>query len=133
MLGNLFLQNIFLLYYGYKDIGAAGTDSWQADLDYDDRTAFGPEVVTIRQFVPGTYYFYVHNFSNSGTSDSTVLSDSGAKVQVYRGNEPTPIKEFTVTQNQVGTYWNVFELTVGSDHSVNIETIDTYSDHVLYQ
>lgn len=87
-----------------------------SDLDYDDRTAFGPEVVTIRQFVPGTYYFYVHNFSNRGTSDSTVLSDSGAKVQVYRGNEPTPINEFTVTQNQVGTYWNVFELTVGSDH-----------------
>lgn len=123
----------FHLYYEYKDIGAAGTDSWQADLDYDDRTAFGPEVVTIRQFVPGTYYFYVHNFSNRGTSDSTVLSNSGAKVQVYRGNEPTPINEFTVTQNQVGTYWNVFELTVDSDHSVNIEAIDTYSDHVLYQ
>lgn len=122
----------FHLYYGYKDIGAAGTDSWQADLDYDDRTAFGPEVVTIRQFVPGTYYFYVHNYSNWSSANSSVLSNSGAKVQVYRGNETTPINEFTVTQDQVGTYWNVFELTVGSDHSVNIETIDTYSNTVLY-
>lgn len=102
-------------------------------FDYDDMSAFGPEVVTIRQFVPGTYYFYVHNYSNGGASNSTVLSNSGAKVQVYRGNEPTPINEFTVTQNQVGTYWNVFKLTVGSNHSVNIDTIDAYSDNVLYQ
>lgn len=122
----------FHLYYGNRDIGVAGTDSWQADLDYDDRTAFGPEVVTIRQFVPGTYYFYVHNYSNWSSANSSVLSNSGAKVQVYRGNETTPINEFTVTQDQVGTYWNVFELTVGSDHSVNIETIDTYSNTVLY-
>lgn len=49
------------------------------------------------------------------------------------GNETTPINEFTVTQNQVGIYWNVFELTVGANNSVNIETIDTYSNAVLYQ
>lgn len=125
--------NRFHLYYGKRDIGVAGTDSWQADLDYDDTSAFGPEVVTIRQFVPGTYYFYVYNFSNGGSSNSTVLSNSGAKVQVYRGNETTPINEFTVTPNKVGTYWNVFKLTVGSDNSVDIETIDTYSNTVLYQ
>ena len=78
-------------------------------------------------------FFYVHNFSNRGSSNSSVLSNSGAKVQVYRGNETTPINEFTVTQNQVGSYWNVFELTVGANNSVNIETIDTYSNAVLYQ
>lgn len=123
----------FHLYYNNRDIGAAGTDSWQADLDYDDISAFGPEVVTIRQFVPGTYYFYVHNYSNRGSTNSSVLSNSGAKVQVYRGNAVTPINEFTVTQNQVGVVWNVFKLTVGSDKNVNIETIDTYSNSASYQ
>jgi len=123
----------FHLFYGNRDIGATGTDYWQADLDYDDTSAFGPEVITIRQFVPGTYYFYVHNYSAGGSSNSLVLSYSGAKVQVYRGNEPTPINEFTVTKNQVGIYWNVFKLTIGSNNSINIETIDTYSNTVLYQ
>ena len=78
-------------------------------------------------------FFCVHNFSNRGSSNSFVLSNSGAKVLVYRGNETIPIKEFTVTQNQVGIYWNVFELIVGANNSVNIETIDTYSNAVLYQ
>ncbi len=125
-------ENRFHLYYGKRDIGDAGTDSWQADLDYDDGSAFGPEVITIRQLVPGTYYFYVYDFSDGGLSNSSVLSNSGAKVRVYRGNEITPINEFTVRPNQVGTYWNVFKLTVDSDNRVDIETIDTYSNTVLY-
>ncbi len=123
--------NRFHLYYANRDIGQAGTDNWQADLDYDDTTSFGPEVITVRKFVPGEYYFYVHNYG--GASNSTALSYSGAVVRVYRGNEAAPVNEFNVTKDQVGKYWNVFKMVIGSDGSVNIEAIDTYSDSVLYQ
>ncbi len=123
----------FHLYYGNRDIGDAGTDDWQADLDYDDTSSYGPEVVSIRQLVAGTYYFYVLNYSNRGSSNSKVLANSGAKVQVFSGNNATPINEFTATPNKVGTYWNVFKLTIDTDHSIMVEEIDSYTNSVVYK
>ncbi|MFD1953929.1 S-layer homology domain-containing protein [Paenibacillus thailandensis] len=80
----------------------------RVDLDLDDVTSYGPETTTIRVDRDGTYKFYVHHYSGSGT-----LKTSGAKIEVYRGAvvEPTEVYEVP-TGSGDELYWIVFEMTV---------------------
>lgn len=77
----------------------------EAKLDVDDRSSYGPETTTFTVTTNSTYIFYVYDFSNGG--GSKVLCNSGAKVQVYRGNEH--LQTFTVPRNN-GGYWEVFRV-----------------------
>ncbi len=78
-------------------------------LDVDDQSAYGPETITISQFVPGTYRYSVHDFSNRGSTTSTVMSNqSTAVVKVFQGS--TQIGTFNVPTGQTGSLWTVFEL-----------------------
>lgn len=80
-----------------------------ANLDLDDTNSYGPETTTIYDSVAaeGTYSFYVHNYSNRSSSNSKVLSNSGAKVQVYVDNNL--IYTFNIPEDQEGTAWHVFD------------------------
>ena len=91
-----------------------------AQLDIDDRLSEGPETITVTVAVDKElkYLYYVHDYSN-GKPGSTELSLSGAKVQVYNGERL--IKSYVVPINEVGTRWDVFEITEGK--LVDINTI----------
>lgn len=79
-----------------------------ADLDHDDVTSYGPETTTIRKLVDGQYQFYVHNFSGNGS-----LRDSGAKVEVYSGDNATPVRIYHIPVGQGNElYWHVFNMEV---------------------
>jgi uncharacterized protein YfaP (DUF2135 family) len=75
-------------------------------LDIDKITGYGPETITIHQPASGTYKYWVHKFSGSGT-----LGTSGAKVTVYKGNNV--VATFEVPAGQPGSTWNVFEIKDG--------------------
>ncbi|MBN1627070.1 MAG: PASTA domain-containing protein, partial [Deltaproteobacteria bacterium] len=79
-----------------------------ASLDLDDMTSYGPETITITSFSPGTYRYYVHDFTNRTSTTSDALSLSGAQVKVYFGSGEEPV-EFTVP-DQDGTVWHVFDM-----------------------
>lgn len=53
-----------------------------ASLDLDATRGSGPETVTIKKPIKGTYQYEVHQYSNDGT-----LANSKAVVQVYYGNK----------------------------------------------
>ncbi len=82
-----------------------------ASLDIDDTSGFGPETTSITtasgNFVPGSYSFYVHNYSG-GT-----FAGSGAVVTVFQGG--LQIGQFLVSAAS-GTassqYWTVFSFTL---------------------
>jgi len=80
-----------------------------AALELDDTSFGGPEVITIRATAaPGTYRFYVHNFSGQTATTSKALSDSAdARVDVYQDNRV--IGTFFPPANTAGTLWKVFE------------------------
>ena len=80
-----------------------------ANLDLDDTSSYGPETTTIYDSVSvdGMYSFYVHNYSNRSSSNSTVLSNSDAKVQVYVDNNL--IYTFNIPEGNEGTAWHVFD------------------------
>ena len=79
-----------------------------ADLDLDDISSYGPETTTIYNPVSGKYQFYVLNYSDRHSSESSALASSGATVQVYIGASNKPLYTFNVPQNE-GTLWKVFE------------------------
>lgn len=91
------------MYYGQKVVyNSEGRVEFQ--LDVDDTTSFGPETTTIYHPESEDYEFYVHNYSRGSLKQ---LRNSGATVQVYRGNSALPWKTYYVPQ-QDGYYWNVF-------------------------
>ncbi len=81
-------------------------------LDVDDVSAFGPETITIGQvagaFVPGTYNYYVHNYSGSPAFNS-----SNAVVTVFsRGAQVGQFPVSGATGTASLRYWSVFTLVL---------------------
>ncbi|MBN4046806.1 carboxypeptidase regulatory-like domain-containing protein [bacterium AH-315-P07] len=89
----------------YADKTPDGSDHVQLDLD--DVSSFGPETTTIRQTLPGIYIFSVHDFSNSGSTTSTAMSNSNARITLYT-SEGSQI--FYITPNITATVWTVLKI-----------------------
>ena len=81
-----------------------------AMLNHDEMFGYGPETVTIYQEYPGTYYYYVFNYSelDDTTDISPDITVSGARVQLYDANGLKA--SFTIPETGDGMYWNVCEI-----------------------
>lgn len=113
----------FHIWYGGLSSGTV------AQLDRDDTTSFGPETTTLNEQYPGTYHFYVHDYSNLGataSAPSVYLSRSGAKVQVF--NSLGLLAVYNVPSNQGGNLWSVFNYDGTSIQSVNTIVYSTTSN-----
>ena len=78
-------------------------------LDVDDQSSYGPETITVSQFLPGVYRYSIHDYTNRSSTTSTVMSnDSAAQVKVFQGS--TQIATFNVPSGQAGNLWTVFEM-----------------------
>jgi hypothetical protein len=93
-----------------------------ARLDVDDITSFGPEVVTITRMAPGTYRYFVHNFSGTFAPGMT---GSPARVELRFG----PFTQIHTPPAGEGTseYWHVFDFTVAADCSVTVTPVNVWS------
>ena len=103
------------IYYSNM-IGSSG------NLDVDDTTSYGPETITVTDFssLDKGFKYSIHDYSNRSSSNSTILSQSGATVKVYfRG---TLMRVFHVPANRGGTVWNVFRI----DSSGRITELNTF-------
>lgn len=96
--------------YSHKQATANGETL--AELDVDDRSAYGPETTTI--YAQGTYKFSVYDYSRAG---SQAMTDSGAEVKVYLPGSSTP-KVFTIPAGE-GEWWHVFEIRNGEIITIN--------------
>ncbi|MDZ7706228.1 MAG: carboxypeptidase regulatory-like domain-containing protein [Trueperaceae bacterium] len=90
-----------------------------AQLDTDDTTSFGPEVITVTRVFNGVYRYSVHDFSNRNASQSRALAESGATVEVRV--DGVVVDTYNVP-DQEGTLWTVFDFENG-----NVTPIDTVS------
>lgn len=90
-----------------KPVNAYG----EAELDVDDISSYGPETVTFTVTNRSTYVYYVLDFTNRENRRNTALSNSGAKVEVYSGNQR--VKVYTVPSG-MGIYWEVFRIENGT-------------------
>lgn len=104
--GYSFHTNISNREYNYKDEN-------YARLDIDAVHSYGPEIMTIRKRVNGTYTFYVENF---GVFVADTLRHSSATIQVYRSSSDIPIKTYHIPVGDgEESYWYVFDMNVDGD------------------
>ena len=84
-----------------------------ASLDVDDITSYGPETVTIFQFVANKdHEYWVNHYSSD---PNFAISD--ATVKVYRGSRL--VKTYTVPRNTGSKYWHVFDIGVSGIKTIN--------------
>lgn len=100
----------------YANIGNCSVAPF-ACLDEDISNAGGPETIRISQsMAAGRYSYSVHNYSAGNSATNTTLSQSNARVALYRGSVLTHV--LTVPP-AAGTLWTVFEIESGVVRLVN--------------
>ncbi|MBM3854780.1 MAG: hypothetical protein FJ399_16780, partial [Verrucomicrobia bacterium] len=96
-------------------------------LDVDDTSSYGPETITISQFLSGVYRYSVHDFSNGSSTTSTVMSNqSNAQVRVFQGS--AQVATFNVPSGQTGNLWTVFEMDGSTRTITPVNRISNISD-----
>jgi hypothetical protein len=110
-----------------------------ADLDTDDTSSQGPEVITIRRspataagtFVPGQYRYWVHNYSGLFNS-AAVFAGSNAVVVVSAidaGGNATPIGlplEVLNATPPEDDLWHVIDLTIDAAGNITTQVVQTF-------
>lgn len=96
-----------------------------ANLDVDDTSSYGPEVVTISRLMVGTYTYFVRNYSGyssgpiAAASARVELSIPGRAVELVT---PPATGELSSTN-----YWVLFALDVDTQCSVTVRRLGTYN------
>jgi len=97
-----------------------------ANLDVDDTSSYGPEVVTISRLMVGTYTYFVRNYSGYGSGP---IAEASARVEL---NVPgraaelfTPPASGEVASTRV---WLLFALDVDAQCNVTVRRLGTYND-----
>lgn len=100
----------FHIYFSNKQYRG---DELYSFLDVDDTSSYGPETITIYKMnTSGRYSYYVHDYSNRYSTDSIHMSESGAQVKVYAGEQL--IATYNIPTGNVGTLWHVFDFDATS-------------------
>ena len=118
---HLFTPDGSHIYYYNK--GALVTDPY-SNLDVDDVTSYGPEVITIKKLMVGTYTYSIYNYSGTSTPG---ITGSPAHVELTRNGA---LQAFSPSAGEVpGTtrWWNVFTLTVNANCDVTVTPVNTWS------
>lgn len=96
-----------------------------ANLDVDDTTAFGPEVVTITRLMVGTYKYIVHNYSGQ---TSTLISASGARVELSLPDRAVELFVPPTSGETTSTnWWQPIELDVDASCNITVRRVATFS------
>jgi uncharacterized protein YfaP (DUF2135 family) len=90
-------------------------------LDVDDRSG-GPETITVLGLLPGTYRYFVHDYTNRDRPASDALGRSRPEVRVFQGGQT---HRFRAKEGMVGNLWDVCAIEVTPDGAV-VKKIDEY-------
>ncbi|MEN8220380.1 MAG: ankyrin repeat domain-containing protein [Pseudomonadota bacterium] len=88
------------IYFSPKTRGQQSSAPY-VQLDVDDTSSYGPETITIYKSQPGTYHYYVHNYSGT-----PAIKHSDAKIEIY--SEMGLVKTYHIPISGKGKYWQVF-------------------------
>jgi len=110
-----------MFHVSYVDKGSLGGEPY-ANLDTDDTTSYGPEVVSISRLRAGTYRYSVRHFAGSGT-----IETSGARIELIIPAQG--IRRFTPPAGQPsGTdIWRVFDLIFDPISGITVQPINDYA------
>jgi hypothetical protein len=94
-----------------------------ANLDVDDTSSFGPEVITLSRLMVGTYTYGVRNFSEAIPPG---ITGSPARVVFRQGGH---VQVFSPGAGESGTddWWTVFRFTVDPHCNITVTPINTFA------
>lgn len=96
-----------------------------ANLDVDDTTSFGPEVVTINRLMVGTYRYGVHNYSGENNPNMT---NSPVRVELELGGR---LQVFTLPAGEgTNRFVRLFDLTVDERCNTTVTTVNSWEADV---
>ncbi len=113
------------VFYGAK--GALATTPW-TNLDTDDVTSFGPEIITVTQPLEGVYRYCVHNYSGNGQH---LINESGAVVTLVLKDQPTRTYNVPTENPGGGNFWAVFDLTYDASGNVTVTDVNQFGGQDL--
>ncbi len=105
-------DDVYHLYFG--NMGNLA-DNPYTQLDTDDTSSYGPEIISSFHFYTGTYSYYIHNWSGNGTiaaSEASVTAEINGQTRTYLAS--------TATGDGNPLYWHVFDFTVDGTGGVTI-------------
>jgi len=82
-----------------------------ASLDVDVDDSFGPETITIHNFVDGVYHYYIQDFTNRYNTNSYYLANSRAVVRIYNEYNSLIDTFHAPIGRTPGNLWHVFSIT----------------------
>lgn len=100
------LAGRFHCYYGNSDPNES------VNLDVDDVYSYGPETVTILNWVNGVYRYSVHNYDNQYESGAAEIHNSPTQVRVYNNAGLLYTFNCPNASETAGDTWRVFEINV---------------------
>lgn len=96
-----------------------------ANLDVDDTSSYGPEVITLTRLMVGTYRYAVHNYSGFGSGP---IASSGARVELTLPGGRTEFFAPPASGETSDTrYWTLFELTVDAQCNITVTRTEAYT------
>ncbi|WP_394788694.1 hypothetical protein [Rhodoferax sp.] len=96
-----------------------------ANLDVDDQSSYGPEVVTITQLMVGTYKYTVHNYSGNASGS---IGQSGARIELNLPGRTLQLFTPPASGESASTnYWNLFEFDVSASCVITLRPVGTYT------
>lgn len=118
---HLFAPDGAEVYYGSQ---GSLTAAPFANLDVDDTSSFGPEVVTLTRLMVGTYKYSVHNYS--GYSSGSITA-SGARVELNVPGRAVELITPPSGETSNTNWWNLFEMDVDASCNITVRRIATFS------
>lgn len=103
----------------FSDMNAYEGSLNVCNLDIDDTTSYGPEVITLTADSHRPYYYYVHNYSGEGS-----IPSSGVRIEVFKGSNL--IRTFDAPTGGTERYWNVFAII--NDQIIESNTVTSEPD-----
>ena len=91
------------------------------NLDVDDTSSYGPEVITVLEIQEGIYRYSIYDFSHGTSMTSNGIATSGAFIKVYIEGEL--IAQYNAPTDGVGCLWTVFEYNGTTGEITEINTM----------
>lgn len=96
-----------------------------ANLDVDDTTSFGPEVVTLTKLMVGTYKYFVVNYS--GYADGPIAASSARVELNVPGRSAELFTPPAAGETSATDVWTLFELDVDAQCNVSVRRVPGYA------
>lgn len=111
----------YQVYFGNKTEEVNGV---VFDLDVDDVTSFGPEVVTVPDFPhAGTYRYVVRLYDGTGT-----IADSPARVELNLRGNISVFSPSKASGDHSEEFWHVFNIQVDAEGNTSVVAVQEFTD-----